>query len=232
VKKQLKAFFGDTFYPLLLAQVAFILLLPAVDSSEGLHSVFTAIGLSIILMLGTRVIENKKFRHGTFIIALLFAVLIAIKEIYDYPRILLGNFVLFFVAIVFVTTSIIRRLLRSPDVKLSLIAGSIAGYLMIAFTLAFFLLMLSGFVEPVLNLPMAEIHFQGVLYFALINIATIGFGDIAPMHPMAQNITALAGVFSQFYMAVVVAVIVGKVMSERRNPANKHTPGNKTMPHI
>ena len=47
------------------------------------------------------------------------------------------------------------------------------------------------------------------MYFSLATVTTIGAGDITPVAPAARSAAALQGVFGQFYIAVVVAQLVG-----------------------
>jgi len=51
-------------------------------------------------------------------------------------------------------------------------------------------------------------------------MTTIGYGDIAPLNPFVRMVAVMAGVLSQFYMAVVVAVIVGRLMSQADSQRN------------
>ncbi|MBM4153061.1 MAG: two pore domain potassium channel family protein, partial [Kiritimatiellaceae bacterium] len=57
-------------------------------------------------------------------------------------------------------------------------------------------------------------------YFSLVTMTTIGYGDIAPLNPFVRMVAVMAGVLSQFYMAVVVAVIVGRLMSQADSQRN------------
>jgi voltage-gated potassium channel len=54
-------------------------------------------------------------------------------------------------------------------------------------------------------------------YFALVTITTLGFGDIVPVHPMAQVLTGFAAVSGVLYVAVLIGSIVGGFQSGSRN---------------
>ena len=61
-------------------------------------------------------------------------------------------------------------------------------------------------------------------YFSFINLTTVGFGDIAPISAQAQAITVLLRILGQFYMAIGVAVFIGKYSNAQntgQNSANK-----------
>jgi hypothetical protein len=47
------------------------------------------------------------------------------------------------------------------------------------------------------------------LYFSLVTLSTVGFGDIVPLSGPARGLATLEGIIGQFYMAVLVARLVG-----------------------
>ena len=57
--------------------------------------------------------------------------------------------------------------------------------------------------------------FGDVIYFSLVTIATLGYGDIVPATNAARTIATIEAVIGQFYVAVIVAVLVGLFISQR-----------------
>ena len=53
-----------------------------------------------------------------------------------------------------------------------------------------------------------------LLYFSLITLSTVGYGDIVPLSGMARILTALEGVTGVLYIATTVAVLVGRFRNE------------------
>ena len=54
-----------------------------------------------------------------------------------------------------------------------------------------------------------------LLYFSLITLSTIGYGDIVPLSGEARMLSALEGVTGVLYIAVTVAILVSSFRSER-----------------
>jgi hypothetical protein len=62
-------------------------------------------------------------------------------------------------------------------------------------------------------------HFFPIFgYFSLTTLSTIGFGDITPLTLQARYEAVAEGITGQFYMAILVARLVGMQMSRSTNP--------------
>ena len=47
-----------------------------------------------------------------------------------------------------------------------------------------------------------------LLYFSLITLSTVGYGDIVPVHPEVRMLAALEGIIGVLYIAILVAILV------------------------
>ena len=58
----------------------------------------------------------------------------------------------------------------------------------------------------------ASTHFSqaGAIYFSLVTLATLGYGDIAPRGDIARGIAIIEGVGGQLFLAVLVARLVSR----------------------
>ena len=57
------------------------------------------------------------------------------------------------------------------------------------------------------------------IYFSLTTLSTIGFGDITPLSLPARYVAVAEGITGQFYLAVLVARLVGMQMSRAATPS-------------
>ena len=55
----------------------------------------------------------------------------------------------------------------------------------------------------------ANAMLQQLLYFSLVTLTTVGYGDISPQSPFAQALANLEAILGQIYLAVLVARLVG-----------------------
>jgi voltage-gated potassium channel len=124
----------------------------------------------------------------------------------------------------FVTWSQLRSLLIPREVTRETISLSISVYLLLGMCwgLLYVLIFLnrpdafSFGASPELAAVLAAHHertFPIFIYFSLTTLSTIGFGDITPMTLPARYAAVAEGITGQFYLAILVARLVGMQMS-------------------
>ena len=65
-------------------------------------------------------------------------------------------------------------------------------------------------------------RYSQVVYFSFVTMSTLGYGDIVPETPIAQTLAWMQSVLGQFYLAVLVAWLVGAL--PRRVPPSGGLP--------
>lgn len=63
------------------------------------------------------------------------------------------------------------------------------------------------------------VQFDNFLYYSFVTLTTAGYGDITPVNPLLRTLAYLEMIMGQFYMAVLVAGLVGLFMV-RRGPVD------------
>ena len=51
------------------------------------------------------------------------------------------------------------------------------------------------------------------VYFSFVTLTTLGYGDISPVQPLAKFMVYIEAIIGQFYLAILVASLVGSSMS-------------------
>ena len=128
----------------------------------------------------------------------------------------------------YAVTVILRNILTRQDVTGDEVLGAICGYLLAAgvwanaYAMTDLLLPDAFSMTPALKDVSTWQGRTGVFnYFSLVTLTTMGYGDITPARPPATTFAMLEAVFGQFYMAVVVAQLVGLRLAQalvRKNP--------------
>lgn len=121
-----------------------------------------------------------------------------------------------------VAVGMLRYVYRSRRLTLDGIFATIVVYVLIALMFARAYVLLVG-IDPVsfdLPVPAGERAPHrldtDLLYFSLVTLATVGYGDILPASDTARMLAMIEAIVGQFYIAVVVAVFVGMYASQRR----------------
>ncbi|HEV3109022.1 MAG TPA: potassium channel family protein [Candidatus Binataceae bacterium] len=125
--------------------------------------------------------------------------------------------------ILFVTLSELRSVLKQREVSGETICMAVSVYLLLGFTWAFlYAVMFQLHPESFGGLPAATpghpillLHIFPILgYFSLTTLSTVGFGDITPVTLQARYAAVAEGITGQFYLAILVARLVGMQMSQ------------------
>ncbi|MGO4551330.1 potassium channel family protein [Lysobacter sp. 2RAF19] len=56
--------------------------------------------------------------------------------------------------------------------------------------------------------PMAAMGLPDGIYFSFVTMATLGYGDITPVTPIARGLAVFEAIFGQLYLAIMVARLV------------------------
>jgi hypothetical protein len=128
-------------------------------------------------------------------------------------------------AVIFLVTAvgvILRHLFERSAVSIDDVLGTLCGYLLAAMAFA----NVYGAIELLspgafsINAPIASLLANWYqreslfTYFSLTTLTTMGYGDITPVAPAARSAAVLQAVFGQFYIAVVVAQLVGSNLAK------------------
>ena len=141
-------------------------------------------------------------------------------DIMDSQTMALTSYVLALLNILFVIVVVSRVVLRRKQITTDAVFGGLSVFLLIG--LAFMILYgLVEFAQPGSFLVRGETieagqtltresaSFVQFLYFSLITLSTVGYGDILATRPLAQMLAATEGIIGQLFLAVVVARLVG-----------------------
>ncbi len=118
--------------------------------------------------------------------------------------------------------AILRFIFESPEVTLDTIFAAVVAYLMIAFIFAQAYMLLHSLQPQSFNLsaPVTSTSYHifedNMVYYSLIVITTVGIGDIAPITPVARALTAIEAMTGQFFVAILVAWLVGRFISQSK----------------
>jgi hypothetical protein len=128
----------------------------------------------------------------------------------------------------YITWNELRVVLRQREVTGETISLSISIYLLIGLDWSLFYIVLYylqphafSFGSPSAA-PTATEAFPILVYFSLTTISTVGFGDITPVTLQARYAAVAEAITGQFYLAILVARLVGLYMSRATSQDTAH----------
>lgn len=126
---------------------------------------------------------------------------------------------LFLLLIFFISTAYqtAKQVLFTGEIDGNKILGAICLYLLMGLIWAvLYTLLQMSFVSSFQSLGNTNewfTLFPDFVYFSFVTLTTLGFGDISPTLPLARFLVYLEAIVGQFYLAILVASLVGSRMS-------------------
>jgi len=115
----------------------------------------------------------------------------------------------------FTASRTLIALVSAPAVDADALAGAVFGYFLLVVGWALFFQALETWSPGAFALAADGDPFTELLYFSLVTITTLGYGDISPITPFARISTGLEAAMGTLYIAIMIARIVG-ALSDRR----------------
>lgn len=112
----------------------------------------------------------------------------------------------------------IQQVLFTGSVNINKIIGSICIFLLLGLIWTILYMMIAEVTPDALKgLDSATWYetFPDYLYFSFVTLTTLGYGDISPLTPLAGFLALMEAIVGQFYIAIVVASLVGTRISSR-----------------
>lgn len=129
------------------------------------------------------------------------------------------NFVFFAIMVLF----LILQVAKTRQVTPKVILGAINGYLLLGlvFSIAVAVIMALRpdaytFGREFSSDP-AVTYMSDYLYYGFVTFTTLGYGDIVPTLPFTKSLAILTSITGQIYLAVIIALLVGKFASSRES---------------
>lgn len=183
------------------------------DASDNLTVAiieFTVVGLLMLSLMSLR--SRSQWTRGLLAITGLMLVMSVSGDatgLYHFDMIYLGLLLAFLLGSAWLVAG---HVLLTGSIDLNKMVGAVALY------------MILGLIWSVLYTIVLEVwpdSFRGIVagqwyenlpsttYFSFVTLTTLGYGDISPVRPMAEVLVILEAIAGMFYLAIIVASMVG-----------------------
>jgi hypothetical protein len=114
---------------------------------------------------------------------------------------------------------VLGQTLRAGPVTFHRIQGAMASYLLLGVIWAHAYALLAELRPGAFSGPVSAADGpRAFLYFSFVTLATVGYGDVLPVHPVARSLAMLEAVTGTLYLTTVIARLVSLAVA----------PGGKT----
>jgi voltage-gated potassium channel Kch len=211
---------------LLCALVSFMSVLPFM-SEAGAGLLILRVGYSLLMLAAVYSVSERRWHFVTAIVLALPAVVTQIlPSLLGEHGSLMLRLGMSAALLVYIAVLIAVFLLKQERVSADMILGGINVYLLFAIGFMF----LHAFVEVArpgsyqYQGESLSVVFKGhpeievlafLLYFSVVTLTTLGYGDIAPAVPAARMLCSLEAVIGQLFVAVFIARLVSLHVGRR-----------------
>ena len=200
---------------LLLSLLLAILLTPVLDQGNWSRLVLAAVTFIPVVLSIVRLSQIKRWVWPSVLLALGNVIFVVAGNTFQSPT--LNGIRWGFLAAFFAVTAagLFSYLRNSRSVAHAELYTAVNIYLLLGLLWAAIYLAIDAFSPGAIRMGSGPVDRQTeLLYFSLITLTTVGYGDIVPLSGTARILTALEGVTGVLYIATTVALLVGRFKSE------------------
>ena len=217
----------NNFSYLLIALLIFLVGVPlAIDFHLLPIGLIRVIGFSTLLAIG---LWSLRSSGRVFSAAIAFVIAgIMLNLLYEYydNTVFLYTSTLAMLAFLFTAAGVaMKQIAMDENISANRIIGAVCVYLMLGVIWA----LMYSLMETVIPGSFAGLADQAAnskwnpdwVYFSFVTLTTLGYGDILPLTFSARSLAYFEAIIGQFYLAVLVAGLVGAYLSEKQGQAPK-----------
>jgi hypothetical protein len=129
----------------------------------------------------------------------------------------------------FVVFEVLLDVLGNAPVNADKLYGAVAAYLLLGLTFASGYEALAFWKPQAFSIAVGEsAQVDMLMYFSLVTLSTVGYGDVVPVIPEAQVLAVCEAILGQLYLAILMARLVGLHLTQAGTaPGRGPAPGSE-----
>ncbi|PCJ88630.1 MAG: transporter [Thiotrichaceae bacterium] len=173
----------------------------------------------INIVIGIYGFKSKKmWFYSTFGITVSISIVVIIGVILELLQLYYLHLILLFCFYLWAVFLAGKQVLFTGAVDANRIVGAICIYLLMGLLWTLMYLFIAQAIPGAFNGVEQLVwydNFADVAYYSYVTLTTLGYGDISPVAPIARFLVYMEAVVGVFYMAVLVASLIGVGIAEK-----------------
>lgn len=206
-------------YSLLAFNIILIFVIPLFPASW--HDILYDIFLTLIFI--TVGLSIDKYKSHYLITATTLILIIWISHPSFLPLLDVISRVMSILFFIMVVANFVYMIYKSENVNSRIILESINGYLLLGIMFALIMALAMYFNPAAYHFPEDMVNYgenirnmSNYLYYTLVTMSTVGYGDVLPATPFSRSLATLMSVSGQMYIAIIIALLIGKFASKQK----------------
>lgn len=119
---------------------------------------------------------------------------------------------------------LIIQIAKAKNVTMRVLIESISVYLLLGISFSIIVALLDSinpnsfnFNEISGSVNSEHLYNIDFMYYTFVSFTSTGYGDYLPLTPTAKSLSILISITGQLYIAIIIAMIVGKYLSKPSN---------------
>ncbi len=155
--------------------------------------------------------------------AIVIVFIVAIGALMEWLQLYYIHLLMLFCFYVWAVWLAMRQVLFSGTISINEIVGAICIYLLMGLIWTLMYLFLAQAIPGAFNGIEQLVwydNFANIAYYSFVTLTTLGYGDISPVAPVARFLVYMEAVVGVFYMAMLVASLIGVGISDAQKKTN------------
>lgn len=217
----------NDFWYLLVALLIFLIGVPiAIDLHMLPPEIIRAVGFSSLLAIGLWSLRSSGRAFSGAIAFVVAGIVLSVFFAYSNQIMFrLGSTLAMLAFLLLATGDAMRQIAKGNNISANRIIGAICVYLMLgviwALSYALMEAIIPGSFKGLTEHAASTGWNPDWAYFSFVTLSTLGYGDITPVTYSARALSYFEAIVGQFYLAVLVAGLVGAYLSEKQGQGTK-----------
>lgn len=178
---------------------------------------YVSVALLFLSMLSLR--TNHKWSKGLLLLTGIILVVVVARNTTQFYYFEVTYLTLLLVFLLIAAWLVGSQVLLTGQVDLNVVVGSVALYMIIGYIFSILYTLLLEYRPMALHGIEVAAWYDNLpttTYFSFVTLTTLGYGDISPATPLAEVLVILEAVTGMFYLAVIVASLIGSIRTVKK----------------